>query len=171
VVNTDFGNSPAAMFEEPPKCWLHRQGNFITTFFPDGVEAGQDYDFFYFPPIDEASGRPFLVGGDIMAMLQDRDEVRAVMEFFTRGESIKEWLAAGGALSPHQDVQLDWYGSTTERGIAEIVAQSTSFRYDGSDLMPGEVGTGSFWKSITDYLTGTIDLDTALQEIDASWPK
>jgi alpha-glucoside transport system substrate-binding protein len=171
VVNTDFGNSPVSMFEEPPKCWLHRQGNFITTFFPEGVEAGQDYDFFYFPPIDEASGRPFLVGGDIMAMLQDRDEVRAVMEFFTRGESIKEWLAAGGALSPHKDVQLDWYGTTTERGIAEIVAQSTSFRYDGSDLMPGEVGTGSFWKGITDYLTGTIDLDTALQEIDASWPK
>ena len=36
----------------PPKCWLHRQGNFITTFFPEGLEAGVDYDFFYLPPID-----------------------------------------------------------------------------------------------------------------------
>lgn len=171
VATTDFGDSPAPMFQDPPKCWLHRQGNFIINFFPDGVEAGKDYDFFYFPPIDEASGRPFLVGGDIMAMLQDRDEVRAVMEFFTQGESLKEWLAAGGALSPHKDVQLEWYGTSTERGIAEIVAKSTSFRYDGSDLMPGEVGAGSFWKGTADYLAGTVDLDTALKEIDASWPK
>ncbi len=171
IVSTQFGDAPAPMFKEPPQCWLHRQGNFITSFFPKEAKAGQDYDFFYFPPIDEASGRPFLVGGDIMAMLRDRDEVRAVMEFFTRGVSLKGWLAAGGALSPHKDVQLDWYGNPMERGIAEIVAQSTSFRYDGSDLMPGEVGAGSFWKGSVDYISGVVNLDTALKEIDASWPK
>ncbi|MCP4165304.1 MAG: extracellular solute-binding protein, partial [Chloroflexi bacterium] len=34
IVSTGFGDSPAAMFEDPPKCWLHKQGNFITGFFP-----------------------------------------------------------------------------------------------------------------------------------------
>jgi len=29
IVSTFFGDSPAPMFEEPPKCWLHKQGNFI----------------------------------------------------------------------------------------------------------------------------------------------
>jgi alpha-glucoside transport system substrate-binding protein len=33
------------------------------------------------------------------------------------------------------------------------------------------VGAGSFWKGMTDYIAGTRDLDTALQEIDAAWPR
>lgn len=171
IVSTFFGDAPTPMFDDPPKCWLHRQGNFITSFFPAGKEAGKDYDFFYLPPIDEAQGKPFLVAGDIMAVFNDRPEVRAVEEYFTTGESVKGWLAAGGALSPHLDTQLDWYGNDVERGIAEIVAQSTAFRFDASDLMPGEVGAGSFWKGMTDWISGSIDLDTALQEIDASWPQ
>jgi len=171
IVATEFGDAPTPMFEQPPRCWLHKQGNFITTFFPEGAEAGVDYDFFYLPSIDEQYGRPVLVGGDIMAMMRDRDEVRAVMEFLTRGESLKGWLQAGGALSPHKDAQLDWYGDETERGIAEIVQEATAFRYDGSDLMPGEVGAGSFWKGMADFYSGAVDLDTALQEIDAGWPQ
>ncbi|MDX1417271.1 MAG: ABC transporter substrate-binding protein [Candidatus Promineifilaceae bacterium] len=171
LIGIEFGDAPVPMFEDPPQCWLHKQGNFITNFFPAGVEAGKDYGFFYLPPIDEEYGRPFLVGGDIMAMMQDRDEVRAVMEFFTRGESLKGWLEAGGALSPHLDAELDWYGDDTERGIAQILKESTSFRYDGSDLMPGQVGTGTFWTGLVSYLTGAASLDTILPEIDASWPQ
>jgi len=147
IVTTSFGDAPVPMFEDPPKCWLHKQGNFITTFFPEDVEAGVDYGFFYLPGIDEAYGSPYLVAGDLMAMFNDRDEVRAVMEYFTMGEAVKEWLAAGGALSPHMDAS-----------------------FDGSDLMPGEVGAGSFWTGMTDYFSGTADIDTVLAEIDASWP-
>jgi alpha-glucoside transport system substrate-binding protein len=158
IVTTFFGDAPTPMFEDPPKCWLHKQGNFITSFFPAGVEAGVDYDFFYLPPIDEQYGKPYLVAGDIYAMFNDRDEVRAVMEFFTRGESLKEWLAAGGALSPHKDVNLDWYGDEVERGVAQLVSEATSVRFDGSDLMPGEVGAGSFWKGMTDYFSGSVDM-------------
>jgi len=170
IVTTFFGDAPLPMFEDPPKCWLHKQGNFITSFFPEGVQAGVDYDFFYLPPIDDAYGKPYLVAGDIMAMFNDRDEVRAVMEYFTYGECIKEWLAAGGALGPQKDINLDWYGDDVERGIAALVQEATSVRFDGSDLMPGEVGSGSFWTGMTDYFSGVSDIDTVLSEIDASWP-
>lgn len=170
IVTTFFGDAPTPMFEDPPKCWLHKQGNFITSFFPEGVAAGTDYGFFYLPGIDEAYGKPYLVAGDIMAMFNDRDEVRAVMEFFTMGEAVKEWLAAGGALSPHMDTDLEWYGDDIEKGIAALVADATSVRFDGSDLMPGEVGAGSFWKGMTDYFAGVADMDTVMSEIDASWP-
>ncbi|MBL7164241.1 MAG: extracellular solute-binding protein, partial [Anaerolineales bacterium] len=50
------------------------------------------------------------------------------------------------------------------------VADATSVRFDGSDLMPGEVGAGSFWKGMTDYFAGVADMDTVMAEIDASWP-
>jgi hypothetical protein len=51
------------------------------------------------------------------------------------------------------------------------VNAATSFRFDASDLMPGEVGSGSFWEQISSYVAGSIDLDTATQAIDASWPE
>ena len=85
------------MFENPPTCWLHHQGNFITSFFPKGLTPGVDYDVFYFPPVDAQYGKPFLVAGDIMAAFQDRPEVRAVMQLFSTGAGVKGWLEAGGA--------------------------------------------------------------------------
>ncbi|MCS6834434.1 MAG: ABC transporter substrate-binding protein [Anaerolineae bacterium] len=171
IAGTFFGDAPAGMFSDPPTCYMHKQGNFITSFFPEGLVAGEDYGFFYLPGIDETYGKPFLVAGDIYAMFNDRPEVRAVMDFFSRGESLRTWLASGGALSPHNDTPLEWYGSEVERGIAALVAESTSVRFDGSDLMPGAVGAGSFWKGMTDWVSGTVDLDTALREIDAAWPQ
>jgi alpha-glucoside transport system substrate-binding protein len=170
IASTFFGDAPTPMFDDPPRCYLHKQGNFITSFFPQGVEAGTDYDFFYLPGIDEQYGKPFLVAGDIYAMFNDRPEVRAVTDFFTRGLSLKAWLATGGALSPHNDADPEWYGSPVEQKIASLVAGATSVRFDGSDLMPGAVGSGTFWKGMTDWVSGTVDLDTALAEIDAGWP-
>jgi alpha-glucoside transport system substrate-binding protein len=150
---------------------MHKQGNFITSFFPEGLTPGVDYDFFYLPGLDPAYGKPFLVAGDIMAMFNDRPEVRAVMEFFSTGESVRAWLAAGGALSPHRDTNLDWYGDDVERGVAALAQQASSLRFDASDLMPGEVGSGSFWKGMTDYVSGSVDLPTAMREIDRAWPR
>jgi alpha-glucoside transport system substrate-binding protein len=93
------------------------------------------------------------------------------MEYFTVPESALGWLEGGGALAAHQTSTPDMYGVELERGIAELVAEATSFRFDGSDLMPGEVCSGSFWEHISSYVAGSEDLDTAMQAIDATWPK
>ena len=171
IVTTFFGDAPAPMFENPPKCWLHRQGNFITSFFPKGLKAGVDYDVFYLPPVDPQYGKPFLVAGDIMAATNDKPETAAVMQYFSTGAGVKGWLAAGGALAPQNDSSLDWYGDPVERKVAELAKGATAVRFDASDLMPGAVGSGSEWKGFTDYFSGAADLDTVLKEIDASWPK
>jgi alpha-glucoside transport system substrate-binding protein len=171
IVSTQFSDAPAPMFQNPPKCWLHKQGNFITSFFPKTAKAGVDYDFFYLPPIDPQYGRPFEVAGDLMAATNDKPATAAVMQLFSTGAGVKGWLAAGGALGPQNDVQLDWYGDPTERKIAEIAKEATAVRFDASDLMPGAVGSGSEWKGMTDYYSGAADLDTVLKSIDASWPK
>jgi alpha-glucoside transport system substrate-binding protein len=171
IVSTYFGDAPGPMFDDPPKCWMHKQGNFITGFFPEGTVAGVDYGFFYLPPVDPAYGKPFLVAGDVMVMFNDRPETRALMEYFTVPESALGFLEGGGALAAHQTATPDMYGVELERGIAELVLEATSFRFDGSDLMPGEVGSGSFWEHITSYVAGSEDLDTAMQAIDATWPE
>lgn len=173
IVSTNFGDAPAPMFADPPRCWLHKQGNFITSFFPTdkNLQSGVDYDFFYLPGIDPQYGKPVLVGGDIWSMFNDRPETRAVMQWFTRAEHLKTWLASGGTIAPQTDGQLEWYGNDIDRGVAEILQGATSVRYDGSDLMPGEVGTGAFWKEMTAWVSGTEDLETALANIDAAWPR
>ena len=47
---------------------------------------------------------------------------------------------------------------------------STLIAFDGSDQMPGAVGSGSFWKGMVAWVSGQKDLDTALKDIESSWP-
>jgi alpha-glucoside transport system substrate-binding protein len=171
IVSTNFGDAPKAMFTDPPKCWLHRQGNFITSFFPADAKPGVDYDVFYLPGIDPALGSPVLVAGDIWAAFSDRPEVMAVMEEFTKGEHLKAWMAAGGAIAPQKDADPAWYGTDVISAfVGKTIQNATSVRFDASDLMPGAVGAGAEWKELTSWISGKEDLDTALKNIDAAWP-
>ena len=43
-------------------------------------------------------------------------------------------------------------------------------RFDGSDMMPGAVGTGTFWTGMVDYLGGA-DLEEVLDYIENSFPE
>jgi alpha-glucoside transport system substrate-binding protein len=54
--------------------------------------------------------------------------------------------------------------------FAQIILSADTYRYDGADLMPPEVGLGSFYRGITDWVQGA-DLEAVLQEIDNSWPE
>jgi len=175
IVGTNFGDSPKGLFDNPPKCYLHRQATFITSFFPKDASGkdlvpGVDYDFFYLPPIDPKYGNPVLIAGDITSMFNDRPEVRATMDWLSRGESVKTWIANGSTLAPMKDIKPEWFHDKLQLKAADIAAKASTVRFDGSDQMPAAVGAGTFWKGITDYVSGTTDLDTTLKEIDAGWP-
>lgn len=170
IASTAFGDAPKPMFDNPPKCWLHKQGNFISSFFPSNLVAGVDYDVFYLPTIDTSLGKPFEVAGDIYAAFNDRPEVRAVFQYFTMGESLKTWIEANGAIGPQNDASLDWYQDPVMKKIAQYIQQATAVRFDGSDSMPAAVGTGSFWKDMTAWVSGSMTLDQALKDIDSTFP-
>ncbi len=169
AVSVNFGDAPKPMFDNPPKCWMYMMGNFITTFFPTDMVPGKDYDVFYLPTITEP-GTPMEGAGDIYAAFNDRPEVRAVLQYFTTGESLKTWIQGGGAIGPMKDASLDWYQDPVSKKLAGYIQDATVFRFDASDLMPGAVGSGSFWKEMTAWVSGQVDEETALKAIDASWP-
>jgi len=169
ILAIHFSEAAAPMFNDPPGCWLHLQGPWITLYFPDGLEPGVDYDFFTLPPIDEKYGIPVIVYGNIMAMFNDRPEVRALMEYFSSGESMEVLVRNGAFISPHQNSNLDWYANDIERRVAETVLDADTVRFDASDMMPPEVGAVSFWAGMTDYVAGE-DLNNVLEMIDQSWP-
>jgi alpha-glucoside transport system substrate-binding protein len=51
--------------------------------------------------------------------------------------------------------------------MGEILLNATTFRFDGSDLMPGGVGAG-FWTGMVDYAGGK-DAAEVATEIQESW--
>ena len=160
------------MFEDPPSCMLHRQGNFITGFFPEDVQADLENQVgvFGLPPIDPQWGTPVLGGGDQFIMFNDRPEVRRFMEFLTTWKAGEAWAKAGGALFPYKDQDLSAYPDSLTRIQAELLLNTKVFRFDASDLMPASVGNGSFWTGMVNLVKGK-ELDAVLQAIDASWPK
>ena len=169
AISTPFGDSPNGLLADPPQCYLHRQANFIASFFPEGIALGEDIAIFPLPPIDESLGLPILVAGDAFAAFNDTPEVAALMAYLATPQPHEIWAGLGGFISPHNQVSLDAYPDTITRQQAEILANAETVRFDGSDMMPGAVGTGSFWSGVTDYVGGT-PLDVVLSDIQSSWP-
>ncbi|MFN2136746.1 MAG: extracellular solute-binding protein [Candidatus Promineifilaceae bacterium] len=169
ISREDVTESFLGLFAEPPDCLLHSQGSFMLPAVPDGAQFGRDYDFFYLPPIDEEFGHPVLGGGEIMAMFHDRPEVRETMRFLASGKSTKPFVESTGNISPHRDAPFEWYSSPASLKMAQILFEADTYRFDGSDMMPVEVGQGAFWRGMVDWVEGE-DLDTVLRKIDESWP-
>ncbi|NKX46176.1 ABC transporter substrate-binding protein [Roseicyclus persicicus] len=169
VATTDFRDSPSGLFASPPGCYMHRQASFIPAFFPDGTVVGQDADFFYFPSFEgEDLGNPVLGGGTLMAVTDPSDATMAFMQFLQTPFAHEIMMAQGGFLTPHSGVNLEAYASAVEAGQGEILLGATTFRFDGSDLMPAGVGAGSFWTGMVDYVGGA-DAQAVADAIQASW--
>jgi alpha-glucoside transport system substrate-binding protein len=169
ILNTFFIDALYPMFDNPPGCWLHRQGSFTPSLVPEGNIQGEDYDFFYLPPIDPAFGRPILGAGDIIGVFDDRPEVRELVYYLTSPEAAQRLIEPGRFISPLNEVDLDWYPSEADRRYAELLYSTDSFRFDASDQMPVEVYE-AFWAGIMDFVSGA-DLDQVLSNIDAAWPR
>lgn len=173
ILGLAFGDSPDDLFSDEPGCFLHRQGNFITGFFPDDVQEDLDANVAvaYFPPVEGGyDGNPVLAGGDLAMLLNDTPAARRVMEFLSAENFGESWAQAGGWLSPHKGFDASLYPTEVERALFQIGAEADILRFDASDLMPGAVGTGSFWTGMVDYVGGQRSLDEVVASIDASWP-
>lgn len=171
VASTDFRDSPKGLFTSPPQCYMHRQASFIPSFFPEGTKVGTDADFFYFPAYEGKDlGKPVLGAGTLAFITKDSDASRAFIEWLKTPIAHEIWMAQSGFLTPLKSANPDTYGSEVTRKMGEILLNSTTFRFDGSDLMPGAVGAGSFWTGMVDY-TGGKSAQEVADAIEASWPK
>lgn len=167
VNSTDFRDSPKGLFASPPACYMHRQASFIPSFFPEGTEIGVDADFFYFPaPADGSVGQPVLGGGTLFGVLSDNPVAMAFIDFLQTPVAHEIWMTQSGFLTPHKGVNPEAYGDETLRKMGDILLNATTFRFDGSDLMPAAIGAGAFWTAMVDYVGGASaeDVTTTVQE-------
>jgi alpha-glucoside transport system substrate-binding protein len=169
IAQTKFDQAAAWLFDNPPKCWLHMQGSFVTNFFPDVVKKNLDLrvGVFVMPPIDSKVTPGLEIGGDEYVVFKgkDRPEVRKFIEFLGTVEATTPWARRGGALFPHKGQDFSVYRTQIERTMVETIVNAQAARFDGSDSMTGELNQ-AFWKGITDWVSGNRDLDGALQDID-----
>ncbi len=155
VASTDFRDSPKGLFASPPKCYMHRQASFIPTFFPEGTQLGADADFFYFPAYaDKDLGKPVLGAGTMFAITNDSKGAHAFIDFLKSPIAHEVWMAQSGFLTPFKGVNADAYANDALKKQGQILLDATTFRFDGSDLMPGKIGAGAFWTGMVDYSGG-----------------
>lgn len=169
VGTTDFRESPNGLFSVPPQCYMHHQASFIPTFFPKTAVMGQDVDFFYFPAYAGKNlGKPVLGAGVEATITKDSPAARAFIEFLMNPISNEIWMAQSGFLSAMKSANVESYGNDTLKKEGQILLQATTFRFDGSDLMPGAVGAGSFWTGMVDFVSGKTAQQVA-DQIQKSW--
>jgi alpha-glucoside transport system substrate-binding protein len=170
ALTINFGDSPSIMFDDPPGAYMHRQATFIQSFIlnadPDLVPV-DDYNIFVFPPISPVFGTPLLGSGDLIGVFNDTPEAMALADYLASAEAQALWCAALGKLAINTTVDPSIYPDAITAQAAGMLAEASTFRFDGSDLMPAAVGSGTFWTGVLDYISG-IPLDTVLEAIEAS---
>ncbi len=169
VATTDFRDSPKGLFSSPPQCMMHRQASFIPAFFPEGTAMGVDADFFYFPSYaGKDLGKPVLGAGTVFAITKDSPTARAFIDWLKVPLAHEIWMAQKGFLTPHKGVNVELYGDATLKKMGGILLGADTFRFDGSDLMPGAIGAGAFWTGMVDYTGGKPAQDVA-DAIQTTW--
>lgn len=156
---------------ESGKCYMHRQANFYKSFWAKDTVFGDSgtISAFYLPMAKASDPKAMLGGGDILAASNKKRETIDTIRFLTSVTFANAAAKNAGKFSPRKDYDTSLLPDKFDQVFANIGKSADVFRFDGSDLMPGAVGAGSFWKEGTNWITGQSTDDT-LNAIEKSWP-
>lgn len=170
IATTDFGDAGLPILDG--SCALHHQASFYEGFWPEGTKVAEDGDVWAFMlPGTEAGANAVTGGGEIVAAFSDADEVVAAQTYLSSPEWANSRVKLGGVISANTGLDPENAGSDLLKASVELLQDpNTTFRFDGSDVMPAAVGSGSFWTGMVDWIGGKSTKDT-LDFIEASWPQ
>ncbi len=177
---TNFG-APVAEAHLADDCYMVRHSNFFAGLYPAGTAfADPDnpdaIDVFYFPDIN--GDGPVLTAGTVAGAFDEDPATMAVMAYLATPEyaqirQAKQTAELGGSISGYlsgakgQDPSVY---QPLEQRFLEILSTADFVRFDGGDLMPADVGAGSFWSEGTSLVNGDITAEEAGANIQATWP-
>jgi alpha-glucoside transport system substrate-binding protein len=153
------------------KCYMHRQASFYSGIWPKGTTIGDDkqVNVFYLP--SPAGGPKYMLGaGDIYSAGNTKPESYDVVLFTGSAAYQAAETAKRGDLSPLKGIDTSKIADPFIKKLQELANSADVFRFDGSDLMPGAVGAGTFWKEVTAWVIGG-STDDFLNNVEKSWPK
>jgi alpha-glucoside transport system substrate-binding protein len=150
ALGTAFVDSIGQVFGANPKAELYYEGGFVggiaTGEVNPNLKPGEDIDFFPFPKFSDDVGQPLLGAGDVAVAFENNEDVKALMDYLSSPEAGTIWVSTGAIVSPNRGVELEAYPNELVKKEAEQVRDAEVFRFDGSDLLPGALGTE--WPSV-----------------------
>lgn len=158
------------------QCSLHRQASFYAANWPKGTNVSPNGDVFaFYLPGKTAADKPVLGGGEFMLAFRDAPEVHAFQNYVasTTWANLSEQGGGGRCVTPNKNADPAKAANCSDidkLAISVLQDPKSVFRFDGSDAMPAAVGSNSFWKQATNWITGQSTKDT-VDKIEASWPK
>ncbi len=170
ILRTLWNDAGEPLLADPAGCYLSHNPSFWIGSLPPGTTIGPDgdLDVFPLPVLDSSIGSVGVVGGDTAAAFSGRQEVMALLGYLATPESAQPWAAKGGYVSPHRDFDLDLYIDPFDRRVAEILEAAPSLRFDGSDLMPVDVGEGTFRDGMQHFIR-TRDFPSTVEIIESGY--
>jgi len=177
IATTSFSAGGAGVVDGT--CAMHRQASFLggilvgdygaTIVSPEDTDVERGITTFYFPGAS-ADDSPALGGGEFVGAFSDDGAVQAVQLYLTTTEWNNKKAALGGWFSPHLGLDTANVADPVNKVAVEILQNATTFRFDASDLMPGEVGAGSFWREMTAWIAEDKGDQAVLDAIQSTWP-
>ncbi|GAA2184911.1 ABC transporter substrate-binding protein [Micromonospora lupini] len=154
-------------------CSLHRQASFYAANFPPGTKVAEDGDVFaFYLPGKDASAKPLLGGGEFNVAFSDRPEVKAFQTYLSTDTwaNVKASVSQGW-VTANKGLDVTKVSNPIDKLAADLLQDPQAvFRFDGSDQMPGAVGSNAFWKQATSWITGQSTQQT-VDNIESAWPK
>jgi alpha-glucoside transport system substrate-binding protein len=171
IASTTFQDGGLPILEG--SCSLHRQASFYAANWPKGTKVAEDGEVFaFYLPGKSPEDKPILGGGEFVVAFNNKPEVAAFQTYLSSDLWANNKAKAGpGWVSANKGLDVKNLTSPIDKLAAEILQDPKAvFRFDGSDQMPGAVGSNAFWKQATAWLTGQ-DTKTTVDKIEAAWPK
>jgi alpha-glucoside transport system substrate-binding protein len=168
IATTKFQEGGFPILEQ--KCYMHKQASFYGGIWPKGTKIAPDGDiyFAYFP--SPAGGKKVMLGGgDLVSAGTDKPETFAALAYTNSAQYQSDIVVAGETgLSTRKDFDTTLIKDPNQKAWADLLKGSDVFRFDGADMMPAKVGSGSFWKEATAWILGG-NTDDFLNNVEKSW--
>ncbi len=169
IVATNFGDAGTPMFANPPKCYMHNQASFITSFFTSAnpaLQPGADFNFFALPDISSQYAGAHVVAGDAWSMFNDTPQAEKLMRYLTTPQAQTIWVQRGGKISPNNQTSLSAYPDALSKSTAQILVATKIAKYDAGDLMPADM-KNAYWQAVVSFVQDQSKLDSILSSLDA----
>jgi alpha-glucoside transport system substrate-binding protein len=144
ALGISFIDGIGRVFSANPSAEMYMLGGFVGGIaigqVNKNLKAGEDIDFFPFPEIDAEYGSPLVGSGDVAAAMVNNEDVAKLIEYLATPEAGAIWVSTGAIVSPNKAVAADAYPNELVQKEADQVKNAESFRFDGSDLLPGTLG-------------------------------
>jgi alpha-glucoside transport system substrate-binding protein len=166
---TNFADGGTPMFQSPPKCYMHNQASFITSFFQSANASLQpvtDFNFFPLPDITAQYAGAHVVSGDAWSMFHDTPQARQMLKYLTTADAQAIWVKRGGKISPNNQVSLDTYPDPLSKSTASILVATKIAEYDAGDLMPTDM-KNAYWSAVLQFAQDQSKLNSILANLDA----